>query len=92
MEVGLYHPASRWISRERVWRSVSEDPLAGFLLIVRTSRFVTHDVVSSGRYSEVPAYSQIYLRNYNGIHSYGRRLPGLRFRASPGRILANPSS
>ena len=41
MEVGLSHPASRWISRERVWRSVSEDPLAGFLLIVRTSRFVT---------------------------------------------------
>ena len=86
MEVGLSHPASRWISRERVWRSVSEDPLSGFLLIVRTSRVVTHRGVSSGRCSDVPAYSQIYLRNYNGIHSYGRRLPGLRFRASPSKL------
>jgi len=52
-----------------VWRTVSEDPRAhsSFLLIVRTSRFVTRSRASSGRYSDVPAYSQIYFRNYNGF-------------------------
>ena len=33
---------------------------------------------------DVPAYSQIYLRNYNGqSHSYGRHSLGLEFSASP---------
>jgi len=50
-----------------------------------------------GDSTEFPAYSQVYLRNYNiwsflklcaidcpfSLYSYGRRLPGLRSRASP---------
>src|SRR5882672_10132356 len=61
--------------------------------------------MSTVRYSVFPAYSQVYLRNYNyrscpnllthelyivdstlsstNAYSYGRRLPGLRSRASP---------
>ena len=37
-----------------------------FLLIIRTSRLVTSSERSSGRYSDFPAYSQIFFRNYNG--------------------------
>ena len=41
-----------------------------------------HQVLSDAR--EFPAYSQIYLRNYNGhVYSYGRHSPGLRVNASP---------
>jgi hypothetical protein len=39
--------------------------------------------------SGVPAYGRIFFRNYNGVHSYGRRLPGLRFIASPPKRLTN---
>ena len=61
-----------------------------FLLIVRTLRFVTAARATSIEgCSEFPANSQVYLRNYNSVqtlvqfYSYGRRLPGLRSRASP---------
>ena len=74
-----------------VWRTVSEDPLAGFLLIVRTSRIVTllrplglRRVAEDTRMFQHTA--RFWSRNYNGIHSYGRRLPGLRFRASPSKL------
>ncbi len=58
-----------------------------FLLIVRTVQIITattrNIVASTDGYSEFPAYGQICLRNYGGpVHSYGRRLPGLRSRAS----------
>ena len=45
---------------------IPEKRILGFLLIIRTSRIVTSRERSSGRYSDVPAYSQIFLRNYNG--------------------------
>lgn len=63
----------------------------GFLLIVPTDQFFTcrmllvaccEQVLSDTR--EFPAYSQIYLRNYNGLsYSYGRHSLGLEFSASP---------
>ena len=54
------------------WRVVSEDSpqwaVEPFLLIVRTSQIVT--AAEYGEYwriqSEFPAYSQVFLRNYNG--------------------------
>src|SRR5436853_5131271 len=47
----------------RAWRTVSEDPLPGFLLIVRTGRIVTASCeASSAGYSEFPAYSQVLKR------------------------------
>ena len=72
----------------------------GFLLIVRTGRIVTdhennHEVgVLMDKYRRILGYSSIWwgfptaklkLHRY----SYGRRLPGLRFRALPRK--ANPS-
>jgi len=50
-----------------------------------SGRFVTCTILQvSSSTPEFPAYSQVFLRNYNGPHySYGRRLPGLRFDASP---------
>ena len=55
-------------------RAVSEDPVTGFLLIVRTERIVTaptHPDHESGvtrtstvGYSDVPAYSKVYPRPF----------------------------
>ena len=46
-----------------------------FLLIVRTNRFSPFGTVG---YSEFPAYSKIYLDNYDRhFHSYRRHSPGL---------------
>ena len=71
------------------WRAVSEDPLSGFLLIVRTGRIVT--ALFSNEWSEYrrilgcpsiqPGLPTAELKLHR--YSYGRRLPGLRFRASP---------
>jgi hypothetical protein len=80
-----------------VWRAVSEDsPSEGnkpshfesFLLIARPRKiftaaflFLTKRRVPSFQ-PGFPAYSQICSRNYSGpVHSYGRRLLGLRSRA-----------
>src|SRR5450432_1571527 len=68
MQIGLSH-----LSEKRAWRIVSEDSgvRRPFLLIVRTLRlslspFVfRHRVTSTKGYSGFPAYSQVYLRNYN---------------------------
>ena len=80
-------------------RPVSEDPaggfaIDGFLLIVRTGRIFTARVRhplrgrDTGEYRRILGCSSIWwglptakleLHRY----SYGRRLPGLRFRASP---------
>ncbi len=80
--------SSRTLARVR--RMASEDSACKstrpFLLIVRTARIVTAvgcATASTVGFSEFPAYSRIYLRNYKGVYSYGRRLPGLRFTASP---------
>ncbi len=106
MQFGLYH-----LPEEGAWRKVSEDSGESrpFLLIDRTTRiFTTAQIraMSTCGYSVFPAYSQVYLRNYNLrscpnylpyelyivdstpsftklAYSYGRRLPGLRSRASP---------
>ena len=63
MQIGLSH-----LSEKRAWRIVSEDSGARrpFLLIVRTPWIVTAVCAASTRgFSEFPAYSQVYLRNYN---------------------------
>ena len=63
MQFGLSH-----LSEKRAWRIVSEDSgdRRPFLLIVRTPRIVTAaDAASTGGFSEFPAYSQVYFRNYN---------------------------
>ena len=106
MQFGLYH-----LPEQGAWRKVSEDSggRRPFLLIDCTEGFSltlqNHRVTSTFRYSVFPAYSQVYLRNYNyrscpnllthelyivdstlsstNAYSYGRRLPGLRSRASP---------
>ena len=105
MQFGLYHPLEKG-----AWRKVSEDSGESrpFLLIDCTAQIFTttrRRVMSTVRYSVFPAYSQVYLRNYNyrscpnstnpelyivdstlaftNAYSYGRRLPGLRSRASP---------
>src|SRR5436190_11993453 len=74
------------------WRAVSEDPANGFLLIFRTGRIVTAPK------ERVPPDTRMFqhiARFYNGLieihrYSYGRRLPGLRFRASPPKELTLP--
>ena len=71
MQIGLSH-----LSEKRAWRIVSEDSGARrpFLLIVRTSWFVTAACAASTRgFSGFPAYSQVYLRNYN-VWSYQRTI------------------
>ena len=105
MQFGLYHPLE-----QGAWRKVSEDSGESrpFLLIDCTEQILTtarRRAMSTVRYSVFPAYSQVYLRNYNyrscpnllthelyivdstlsstNAYSYGRRLPGLRSRASP---------
>jgi hypothetical protein len=105
MQFGLYH-----LPEQGAWRKVSEDSGEGrpFLLIDCTEKIFTtarRRTMSTFRYSVFPAYSQVYLRNYNyrscpnllthelyivdstlsstNAYSYGRRLPGLRSRASP---------
>ena len=105
MQFGLYH-----LPEKGAWRKVSEDSGESrpFLLIDCTEQIFTtarRRTMSTNRYSVFPAYSQVYLRNYNyrscpnllthelyivdstlsstNAYSYGRRLPGLRSRASP---------
>jgi hypothetical protein len=113
MQFGLYH-----LPEKGAWRKVSEDSGARskknivrpFLLIDCTEGLSLPPLLmllaaSTFRYSVFPAYSQVYLRNYNyrsspnllthelyivdstlaftNAYSYGRRLPGLRSRASP---------
>jgi len=105
MQFGLYH-----LLEKGAWRKVSEDSGESrpFLLIDCTEQIFTtarRRAMSTVRYSVFPAYSQVYLRNYNyrscpnstnpelyivdstlaftNAYSYGRRLPGLRSRASP---------
>ena len=104
MQLGLYH-----LLEKGAWRKVSEDSGESrpFLLIDCTERLSLpcKNAASTFRYSVFPAYSQVYLRNYNyrscpnllthelyivdstlsstNAYSYGRRLPGLRSRASP---------
>src|SRR3974377_1246957 len=54
--------------KQRARRIVSEDSgvRRSFLLIVRTSQIVTAAcATSTGGFAEFPAYSQVYLRNYN---------------------------
>jgi len=63
MQFGLSH-----LFEKRAWRIVSEDSgdRRPFLLIVRTLQIVTADhAASTEGCSEFPAYSQVYLRNYN---------------------------
>ncbi len=76
MGVGLYlHRRKGQVpfDARRASRAVSEDPSKrGFLLIVRTGRIVTARAVlprnglmartSTAGYSDVPAYSEVYLR------------------------------
>ena len=74
MRVGLYlhrrQGVSPLLNVDGTWRAVSEDPIAGFLLIVRTGRIFTARVgtpsgvtrMSTAGYSDVPANSQVYLR------------------------------
>ena len=85
MKTGLYH-------REfviRVWRIVSEDSRSAsiepFLLISRTARiFTATDVVaSSGGSTGGPSIWPDFITTVVHFYSYGRRLPGLQFRASP---------
>ena len=67
MQIGLSH-----LFEKRAWRIVSEDSgvSRSFLLIVRTSWFITAVHTASTRgFSGFPAYSQVYLRNYN-VWSY----------------------
>jgi hypothetical protein len=73
--------------------------MMGFLLIVRTRelsrvssvflitdyRLLITDLVSRDT-RMFQHTARFWSRNYNGIHSYGRRLPGLRFRASPSKL------
>ena len=63
MQFGLYHPLE-----QGAWRKVSEDSGESrpFLLIDCTVRFsLPLTATSTNRYSVFPAYSQVYLRNYN---------------------------
>ena len=72
----------------RVWRIVSEDSRTSFepfLLIARTDRVVTAtEFVASS--VGCPGCSSIwpgFITTVVQFYSYGRRLPGLQFRASP---------
>ncbi len=65
MQFGLYHPLE-----QGAWRKVSEDSGESrpFLLIDCTVEIFTtarYLAMSTHRYSVFPAYSQVYLRNYN---------------------------
>jgi hypothetical protein len=65
MQFGLYH-----LLEKGAWRKVSEDSGESrpFLLIDCTEQIFTtarHRAMSTVRYSAFPAYSQVYLRNYN---------------------------
>jgi len=65
MQFGLYHPLE-----QGAWRKVSEDSGESrpFLLIDCTVEIFTtarSRAMSTHRYSVFPAYSQVYLRNYN---------------------------
>ena len=65
MQFGLYH-----LPEQGAWRKVSEDSGGSrpFLLIDCTEKIFTtarHRAMSTFRYSVFPAYSQVYLRNYN---------------------------
>ena len=65
MQFGLYH-----LPEQGAWRKVSEDSGGSrpFLLIDCTEKIFTtarRRTMSTFRYSVFPAYSQVYLRNYN---------------------------
>ena len=65
MQFGLYH-----LLEQGAWRKVSEDSGESrpFLLIDCTEQIFTtarYRAMSTVRYSAFPAYSQVYLRNYN---------------------------
>ena len=66
MQFGLYH-----LLEKGAWRKVSEDSGESrpFLLIDCTEKIFTTaraaQAMSTNRYSVFPAYSQVYLRNYN---------------------------
>ena len=65
MQLGLYH-----LPEKGAWRKVSEDSGESrpFLLIDCTEQIFTtarYRAMSTVRYSAFPAYSQVYLRNYN---------------------------
>ena len=47
MRFGLSHHYSNLALVEGAWRTVSEDPVSGFLLINRTDRIVTAEVLTS---------------------------------------------
>ena len=78
---------------DRVWRVVSEDSRtpAGspsfepFLLIARTARIFTATdfVASSGGYTGCSSIWPDFITTVVRDYSYGRRLPGLQFAASP---------
>ena len=63
MQIGLYHSAKEpW----RIWRIVSEDSLLS-QVACWLSALVTLSLLRVVRDApDIPAYSQIYLRNYNG--------------------------
>ena len=99
--VGLYLHHRTATSSWWAWRTVSEDPSSrGFLLIVRTGRIVTAHRAhprSRGDTGRVPPDTRMFQHTakfYNGPftnrYSYGRRLPGLRFRASLPKELTPP--
>ena len=81
------------ILTNRVWRVVSEDSRnpAGspsfepFLLIARTARIFTATdlVASSGGYTGCSSIWPDFITTVVRDYSYGRRLPGLQFAASP---------
>jgi hypothetical protein len=71
----------------RAWRAVSEDSrsrgIGPFLLISRTARVftATNVVASSGGSTGVPSIWPGFITTVVQFYSYGRRLPGLQFRA-----------
>ena len=74
---------------DHVWRKVSEDsrtlPSEPFLLIARTARIFTavDFTASSGGYTGCPSIWPDFITTVVRVYSYGRRLPGLQFAASP---------
>ena len=83
METGLYHHDQH----HRVWRVVSEDSRIRrsepFLLIARTAHIFTAITImaSSGGYTGCSSIWPDFITTVVRFHSYGRRLPGLQFRA-----------